>query len=341
MSPTLILTRADVAALLPISTCIETIERAFVAHAEGHTLPSGILGVPAGDGGFHIKAAGVTLGRRYFAAKVNGNFSTNPDERGLPAIQGVIVLADADTGTPLGILDSIEITALRTAATSALAAKHLARPTASVATVVGCGTQGRYHIRALAQVLALERVWLHDVAPERARRLARDMTAELGLPVLPAPDLHTAVRGSDVCVTCTPARTPLLGPADVLPGLFIAAVGADREDKQELEAEILPSAAVIVDHLEQCAAIGELHHAVARGLMSRAAVRAELWEVVAGRRAGRDSDDEVVVYDSSGTALQDAAAAAAVYERAVERQSGLAVDLGMTPRSPVQIGRRR
>ncbi len=327
MSTTLLLTRADVAELLSVPVCIAAIERAFLAHGEGRTLPPVILSVPAGDGGFHIKAAGVTLGRRYFAAKLNGNFSRNPQQRGLPAIQGVIVLADADTGTPLAILDSIEITALRTAATSALAAKHLARPTASVATVVGCGVQGRYHVRALARTLALERVWVHDMAPERARRLADDMTAELGVPVVAAPDLHAAVRGSDVCVTCTPAGRPFLGPADVRPGLFLAAVGADREDKQELEPEILASAAVVVDHLEQCATIGELHHAVARGLMGLADVRAELWEVVAGRRVGRLSDDEVVVFDSSGTALQDVAAAATVYERAVANRSGLTIEL--------------
>jgi ornithine cyclodeaminase/alanine dehydrogenase-like protein (mu-crystallin family) len=334
MEASLVLARADVARLLSVDACIEAIERAFVAHGEGRTLPPAILGVPAGEGGFHIKAAGVTLGRRYFAAKVNGNFAQNPQRGGgLPAIQGVIVLADADTGSPLAILDSIEITALRTAATSALAAKHLARPTASVATVVGCGVQGRYHVRALARVLALERVWLHDMVPDRARALGDDLTAELGLPVMATTDLHAAVRGSDVCVTCTPAQSPVLGPADVPPGLFLAAIGADREDKQELEPEVLASAAVVVDHLEQCATIGELHHALARGLMDRAAVRAELWEVVAGRRVGRLSDDEVVVFDSSGTALQDVAAAAAVYERAVESRSGLMVDLGMAGHS--------
>ena len=137
------------------------------------------------------------------------------------------------------------------------------------------------------------------------------------------------MRGSDVCVTCTPARGPLLGPADLPPGLFLGAIGADNEDKQELEAEVLAAAAVVVDHLEQCATIGELHHALDRGIMTRADVRAELWEVVAGRRPGRVSDEEVVVFDSSGTALQDAAVAAMVYERAGESQSGLTVDLGM------------
>ena len=325
----LVLSRRDVVDLLSLRDCIDAIEGAFRLHAEGRTLGPGVLSVHAAAGGFHIKAAGLTGRRSYFAAKVNGNFSQNPRRCGRPAIQGVIVLSDAETGTPLAIMDSIEITALRTAATTALAARCLARASASVATVVGCGVQGRYHVRALAQTLALERIWLHDIATERAEMLAGELTAELGLPVGAATDLRAAVRRSEVCITCTPARAPLLGPADLPPGLFLGAIGADSNDKQELEPEVLASAAVVVDHLEQCATIGELHHALARGVMTRADVRAELWEVVAGRRPGRVSDEEVVVFDSSGTALQDVAVAAMMYERAEESRSGRTVDFGM------------
>jgi len=328
MPGALILTRRDVARLLPPETCLAAVERALLAHAGGRTLPPAILGVHAGGGGFHVKAAGADLGRRYFAAKVNGNFSSNPGRNGLPAIQGVVVLADADTGAPLAVMDSIEITALRTAATTALAARHLARAGAAVATIVGCGVQGRHHARALARALPLERLWLLDAAPGRARALAVEMAAELGLHVEAASSLRAALADSAVCVTCTPARAPFLGPDALPPGILVAAVGADSEDKQELEAEVLASAAVVVDHLEQCATIGELHHALARGLVTRADVRAELWEVVAGTRAGRVADDEIVVFDSTGTALQDVAAAAAVYERAIEGGSGVAVDLG-------------
>ncbi len=339
MASVLVLTRADVAALLPVEACLAAVEGALVAHAEGRTLPPAVLGVPAGAGGFHVKAAGVGLGRRYFAAKVNGNFSANPERRGLPAIQGVVVLADADTGTPLALMDSIELTALRTAATTALAARWLASPAARAATVVGCGTQGRHHVRALARTLALEQVWLHDRVPARARALAAELRAELGLRVDAAADLGRAVRASQVCVTCTPARGPLLGPADVPRGLFLAAVGADSEDKQELAPELLASATVVVDHLEQCATIGELHHALAGGVMRRADVRAELWEIVAGRRPGRGSEDDVVVFDSTGTALQDVAAAVAVYERASAGHRGLAVDLAGGAEATARGGR--
>lgn len=317
----LVLSRRDVSDLLSLPDCVAAVDEAFRLHGEGRSYGPGVLGVHVPAGGFHIKAAGLVRQRRsYFAAKVNGNFSGNPRERGLPAIQGVIVLADADTGTPLAMMDSIEITALRTAATTALAARWLARPGASTLTVIGCGVQGRFHVRALAQTLPLERIWLYDIAPERARALADEMATELTVPATPVTDVAAAVRRSDVCVTCTPAHTPVLGPADLHPGMFLGAVGADDKDKQELEPEVLSAAAVVVDHLEQCATIGELHHALERGLVSRGDVRAELWEVVTGRRPGRVSADEVVVFDSCGTALQDVAAAATVYERALERQ---------------------
>ena len=325
--PTLLFTRRDVAALLGLDECIAAVERAFALHAEGRTLPPGVLGIHAGEGGFHIKAAGLELGRRYFAAKTNANFSSNPARHGLPAIQGVVALFDADTGTPLALMDSIEITIIRTGAATAVAAKHLARPDARVATICGCGTQGRVQLRALARVLPLERAYAFDADPAQAERFARELSVELGFEVSPADDLTGAVRRSDVCVTCTPARRAFLRRADVAPGTFIAAVGADSEDKQELEPELLASSAVVVDVVEQCATLGELHHALAAALMTRADVRAELGEVVAGRKPGRVSRDEVIVFDSTGTALQDVAAAAAVYEKARKVPRGVPWDL--------------
>ena len=131
-------------------------------------------------------------------------------------------------------------------------------------------------------------------------------------------DYREAVRASDVVVTCTPSRRPLLSAADVPTGCFVAAVGADSEDKQELAPDLLARSVVVVDVLEQCARIGDLHHALAAGAMRREDVHAELADVVSGRRPGPRSADEITVFDSTGTALEDVAAAALVYERAVD-----------------------
>src|SRR5260370_17526328 len=143
MSTTLVLTRRDVQRLLGMDDCIAAVEAAFRLHAEGRSLSPGVLGVRAPDGGFHIKAAGLELGRLYFAAKTNANFSGNPRLHGLPAIQGVIVLCDAQNGSPLAGRDSMEVTCRRTAAATAVAAKWLARKGASTVTTCGCGPQGR------------------------------------------------------------------------------------------------------------------------------------------------------------------------------------------------------
>jgi ornithine cyclodeaminase/alanine dehydrogenase-like protein (mu-crystallin family) len=323
----LILGRRDVLDLLTLPDCIGAVEQAFRLHAEGRTLAPGVLSVPAAAGGFHVKAAGLVGERSYFAAKTNANFPENPRRFGLPTIQGTIVLADASTGAPLAIVESGSVTALRTGAATAVAAKHLARPDAGTATIVGGGVQGEIQLTALAAVLPLRRAWVLDTDHGQAERLAARATSALGLPVAAAKDLGAALRESDVCATCTPARRAFVTTADVARGTFIAAVGADSQGKQELEPALVASATLVVDVLEQCAEIGELQHALAAGLMTREQVHAELADVVVGRRPGRRRDDEITIFDSSGTALQDVAAAVAVYEKARARGRGTEVRL--------------
>ncbi|HST21170.1 MAG TPA: ornithine cyclodeaminase family protein, partial [Blastocatellia bacterium] len=136
---TLLLKRSDVATLLGVEECIAAVEQAFKLHAEGKITPPGILGIHARDGGFHIKAGMLELGRSYFAAKVNANFPQNTKRFALPLIQGIIVVCDAENGYPLALMDSMEITIIRTGAATGLAAKYLARSDAKVATICGCG----------------------------------------------------------------------------------------------------------------------------------------------------------------------------------------------------------
>jgi len=328
VKPTLVLSRRDVQSLLGLDECIVAVEAAFRLHAEGRSLSPGVLGVPAPGGGFHIKAAGLELGRLYFAAKTNANFSDNPRRHGLPAIQGVIVLCDAENGCPLAVMDSIEVTIRRTAAATAVAAKWLARPDARTATICGCGAQGRAQLRALARVRPLQRAYAFDADEATARAYARDLSAELGFEVTPVADLAAALQTSDVCVTCTPSRKPFLLREHVLPGTFVAAVGADSADKQELDPRLLAAGVVVPDVLEQCAAIGDLHHALDAGVLTRDDVHAELADVVTGRKPGRRSREEITIFDSTGIALEDVAAAVVVYEKALAAGRGLGVAFG-------------
>lgn len=327
---TRVLTRRDVRDLLDMDACIAAVDAAFLAHADGATIPPGVLGTHVPDGGFHVKTAGLrdVRGRSYFAMKVNANFPGNPARYGLPTIQGVISLHDATDGALLALLDSMEITTLRTAAATAVAARHLARADARVVTLLGCGIQGRSQLLALSRVRSVARVFAWDVDPAAAARYADEMSAALGCDVEAVAEYREAVWTSDVVVTCTPSRRPLLSAADVPAGCFVAAVGADSEDKQELAPDLLARSLVVTDVLEQCARIGDLHHALDAGVMRLEDVHAELADVVAGRRSGRRAPGEISVFDSTGTALEDVAAAALVYERAVDAGAGLALRLG-------------
>jgi alanine dehydrogenase len=322
---TLLLTRRDVVALVGPDDCARVVEDAFRLRAEGRAMPPAVASVPARGGGFHVKAASLEIGRDWFAAKVNGNFPDNAHREGLPTIQGVIVLCDASNGRVLAVMDSIEITLLRTAAATVVAAKYLARPDSRVATVCGCGVQGRAQLRALVGALPLRRVYAYDLDAGRAEGYAKELSSELSVAIVPTRDLGDATRASDVCVTCTTSHRAFLGVGDIRPGAFVAAVGADSEDKQELEPELLGRNTVVVDIVDQSATIGELHHAIAAGLMTQAGVHAELGDILAGRKPSRRSVEEIIVFDSTGTALQDVAVAALVYERALAGGVGTAV----------------
>ena len=324
----LFLDRQDVIALLPIADCIVAVEKAFAAHANGE-LPAapGVLGAHVAAGGFHVKTAALGSDPGYFAAKINSNFPGNPGRHWLPAIQGMIGLFDTANGRPLALLDSIEITTLRTAAASAVAARHLARADAATIAICGCGNQGRAHLRAMLSVRKLQRALAFDRDPAQARRFAAEATAETGIDVQATEDLAGSVRASDICVTCTPAREPLILVDQLRPGQFFAAVGADSEGKQEFEPGVLLRARVVADIVAQAASMGELQHAIAAGLMTEDDVHADLGQVVTGQRPGRTSEDQVFIFDSTGTALQDVAAAALVYERALQAGHGRKLSL--------------
>ena len=319
----------DVADLLSLDACIEAVEGAFRLHANGLSIVPGVLGTHVDGGGFHVKTAGLRFGERArYAAKVNANFPANPSRFGLPTIQGLLILFDAVDGCPLAIVDSAELTSRRTAAATAVAVRHLARRDAAVVTVAGCGVQGREHLRAISRVRALSHAFAFDVEAGRAEAFAGEMHAELKVDVRAARDLATAARVSDICVTCTPSRRAILHPGDVAVGALVAGVGADNPEKQELDPDLLAASKVVVDVLDQCVAIGDLHHAIEAGAMRREDVHAELAEVVAGQRPGRTSDEEVIVFDSTGTALEDVAAAVAVYEAALNSGRGRVLGLG-------------
>jgi ornithine cyclodeaminase/alanine dehydrogenase-like protein (mu-crystallin family) len=324
----LFLDRQDVIALLPMEECMAAVERAFAAHAT-RKLPAapGVLRTHVGDGGFHVKAAAMGSAPGFYAAKINANFPANPVRHAMPTIQGMIGLFDTANGRPLALLDSIEITTLRTAAASAIAARLLALPDAATLLVCGCGNQGRAHLRALLKVRSLRRVLACDRNAAQLEGFVRNMAAETGVEITPVDSMSAAFPGCDIAVTCTPARNIVVSAGDVRPGQFIAAVGADSEGKQELDPRVLAGSRVVADLADQAATMGELQHAIAAKLMRVEDLHAELGQLITGQRPGRTAAEQIFVFDSTGTALQDVAAAAVVYQRALAAGKGRELSL--------------
>lgn len=323
---TLLLRRSDIEGLLSLRDCIDAVHDIFRLQGEGKVPPPRILGVNTPGGGLHVKAGLLPGDRNYLVAKLNTNLPGNNAHFGLPTIQGVIVLFDAENGAPLAILDSIDITIKRTAAASAVAAKYLARKESSIATICGCGQQARAQLRAVLLVLPLTKVYAFDVNERATISFRNELLPEAKVDIELVRDLPGAIRKSDVCITCTTANEPFVRKEDVRPGTFIAAVGADDGHKQEIDSALIASAKVVADSLEQSCAIGDVHHAIAHGLMRKQDVYAELCEIVAGQKLGRVANDEIFVFDSTGVAIEDAVAAAGVYEKALANGVGINCD---------------
>jgi alanine dehydrogenase len=313
---TLLLSKSEVAHLLTIPDCIRAVEEMFRQLGEGKLPPPGILGIKSQQGGLHIKAALLPGERDYIVAKLNTNFPQNRTKHDLPTIQGLIVVCDGANGRPLAVLDSIDITIKRTAAASAVAAKYLARPASTVATMCGCGQQAAAQLRAICTVLPLKKIYAFDSDRTATEKFAVALAEELDLAMAPTRDLPSALLHSEVCITCTTATEFFVREQDVPPGMFIAAVGADDSHKQEIDPALMTSAKVVADCLDQACTIGDTHHAIAAGLMRKENVYADLSEIVAGKKPGRTGDAEITIFDSTGIALEDAVAAIAVYEKA-------------------------
>lgn len=324
--PALVLTRGEIKALMCPADYLTAVEAGFEGLHSGRAIAPAPLALELDRGGFHAKAASLALDRCYVAVKLNANFPGNPQNGGLPTIQGAILLCDGETGSLLAIMDSMEVTLKRTAAATALAAKHFARADSATVLICGCGDQATAQLEALRGVLPLRRGFCWDRQRDRAEAFGRKFAAGS---MTPASDLTAAALESDVIVTCTTATASFLTAEMVRPGVFIAAVGADAPHKNEIAPELMAQALVVTDVTSQCAVMGDLHHAIEGGLMSTEGVHAEIGDIVAGARPGRTSPDQIILFDSTGVAVQDVAAAVEIYRRALAAGARARIVLGV------------
>jgi ectoine utilization protein EutC len=323
----LILREPEIRALLDPGACLQVIENAFSAYARGQAeLPAVInLEVPQHRGEVHVKAGYLHAGR-YYAVKIASGFLDNT-HLGLPTSDGMVLVFDAETGTVAALLlDKGYITDLRTGVAGAVAAKHLAKAKVETVAVIGSGAQARYQVRSLALVRKAREVRVWGRHKEKAAACIEDLSPpglETDFRVVPASSVQEAVEGADIVITVTASREPLVRADWIATGALVIAVGSDGPDKQELAVEVLARAdRIVADSLPQCLRLGEIHHALEKGAISKEKLTAELGQITAGLMPGRMSDGEIIVCDLTGVGVQDVAAASLVVERALENRKG-------------------
>ena len=320
-----ILTETDLRGLVPLDLeAIAAVEGAFEALATKAVAMPPILrlDIPEHHGEVDVKTAYVP-GLSGFAVKISPGFFNNP-KLGLPSVNGMMVLLSSTTGLVEALLlDNGYLTDVRTAAAGAVAARHLSRPDSSVAAIFGAGVQARLQLKALTLVrpIAEARIWARDAG--KADRAAAELSAELGIAVTAVADGERAVAGADIVVTTTPSETPILMADWLQPGQHVTAMGSDAEHKNEVDPTAIPRADLYVaDSLKQTRRLGELHHAIAAGLIAADAGFSELGAIVAGLAGGRTSRQAITLADLTGTGVQDTAIATLAHARSLSGDRG-------------------
>ena len=304
---------AAIRAVISPARAVSAIRDVFRLDGEGKTnVPPVInLEIPAARGEFHVKTAHIA-GVPFVAVKIASGFYDNPS-KGLPSGSGLIALFDAATGLPAALLlDNGYLTDVRTGAAGAVAADVLARKRISTVGVIGSGVQARHQVRCLRTVRDFSHVVAWSPTRSRLEAYANEMRQE-GLVVRLADDAREVCEAADALIVATPSREPIVRASWLRPGVHVNAVGSDSPGKQELEPKCLAQADVlVVDRLSQCAAFGELKHALDASMLA-ASTAVELGQILAGHQAGRTREQQITIADLTGVGFQDTAIASAAF----------------------------
>jgi alanine dehydrogenase len=316
--PTLLLNKKDVQHLIAMEEVIPVVEQAFKELTEGKgAMPSKVY-LTVKDGDFRAMPAALpgAAGMKWV------NVHPGNPLKGLPTVMAVLIYNDPATGYPLAIMDATESTAFRTAATSAIASKYLARKNSTTLGIVGAGRQASTHIMAHRLIFDFKEIRVFDISSEAVARLTIDLPES---PIKECSLEETAK--SDIVCTLTPAHQPVVKSKWIMPGTHINAVGADAQGKEELEPSILNQAMVVVDDLRQASHGGEINVPISKGLFKKQQIYATLGEIITGKKTGRTDNKTITVFDSTGLAIEDIAVARLLYEKARNKGTGLTVNL--------------
>jgi alanine dehydrogenase len=304
---TLILDKKTVNSLLNMPDTIKAVEQAFLDYTEGKGIMPAKSYLLLNKGDFRAMPAALPG-----AAGVKWvNVHPQNRARSLPTIMALFIYNDPETGYPLAVMDATEMTAFRTGAAAAIAAKYLARPDSHILGIVGAGRQAYTQIAAHAELFKINLIKVFDIMPAAVEGIIKSFP-QFKIKQCPLEEVVTA----DIICTLTPARLPVVKKAWIRPGTHINAIGADAEGKEELESSILKGSMVVVDDLRQATAGGEINVPIARGLYSPSEIYATLGEIIVGEKPGRKDDRTITIFDSTGVAIEDIAIAKYIYEKA-------------------------
>jgi alanine dehydrogenase len=323
-----ILSKEDISQALPMVQAMEVMKEAFLVLSTGRILmPDRThIDIP-GHGGTVLFMPSYSRHVDKTGVKIVSVFPHNP-EKGLPCIQGLVCLLEGGTGTPLALLNGTSLTALRTGAASGIATDLLARPDASRVAIIGAGIQARTQLEAICAVRPVQSVWVYDITPKTAMVFAEEMGAKLAVDITVAGTAREAIASADIICTATVSSVPVFDPTDVSPGVHINAIGSFQPDVQEIPVDTVLQARVFVDHRDSALQeAGDLIIPIQRGLMQATHILGELGEILARKVKGRTSDRDITLFKSVGVAVQDLAAAAAIFKIAKDR--GLGVDVSI------------
>lgn len=307
----LILGKHEIEELLKMSEAITAVENAFRLEGLGKAImpPKLYLDLPEYKGDFRAMPAYIdgSAGVKWVSVYPN-NYRNN-----LPSVMATIILSDPETGCPLAIMDGTYITAMRTGAAGGVAVKYLARRDSFVIGMVGAGTQAKTQLMAIHEVMPkIEQVKVFDLNWDTSQKYVQEMRAKLKLNIYPVATIEEVTQ-ADIIVTTTPSTNPVVKKQYIKAGTHINAIGADAQEKQELEADVLRGAKILVDDVRQASHSGEINVPLSQGLIKLEQIYGSLGEVVANLKKGRENDEEITIFDSTGLAIQDILCAKVVY----------------------------
>lgn len=332
-----VLSREVTEEVLSMPEVIETVKEVYMMKAKGGTTVFPLVSHEFDPGVSDMDIKSGLLGDDVFGLKVVSYFSENVKQN-LPALIGTIMVMDAKTGVPVGILDGGYITAMRTGASGAVGAKALARPESETMMIVGAGHISAYVTAGVLSLFpGIKTVYVYngeriEKAKAFAERMPQRLKNEFGqegsfAKFIPTADVADSAGKSDIIITATPSHEAIIKREWVKPGTHFSCVGSDMSGKQEIDPEIFDGARVFTDDTPQCINVGEIETAVAKGILKREDIAGEIGEVLLGTAVGRENPEQITVFDATGTALLDLLTAKFALAKAEEKELGETVNL--------------